>query len=118
MKRAGWVPWGVAVAGDLVSPEGVGLAVGSLQEAVRLAREKEQELAAKQDVCNETVLALWEECKPCLKHSCMRFYSRTCHSGSGLVGRQVSGPTARTHPHTPNSVMPIWGGAFEADSVP
>uniref|UniRef100_A0A8C0FXS9 Clusterin n=1 Tax=Bubo bubo TaxID=30461 RepID=A0A8C0FXS9_BUBBB len=42
-----------------------------------------------QDVCNETMLALWEECKPCLKQTCMRFYSRTCHSGSGLVGRQL-----------------------------
>ncbi|CAM9978052.1 unnamed protein product [Bubo scandiacus] len=59
------------------------------EEAVQLAREKEQELAARQDVCNETMLALWEECKPCLKQTCMRFYSRTCHSGSGLVGRQL-----------------------------
>ncbi|NXY88615.1 CLUS protein, partial [Alcedo cyanopectus] len=59
------------------------------EEAVQLAREKEQELAGKQEVCNETMLALWEECKPCLKQSCVRFYSRTCHSGSGLVGRQL-----------------------------
>lgn len=35
-------------------------------------------------------MALWEECKPCLKQTCMRFYTRTCHSGAGLVGRQVS----------------------------
>ncbi|KAM6270351.1 LOW QUALITY PROTEIN: clusterin [Spheniscus humboldti] len=59
------------------------------EEAVQLAREKEQQLAAKEEVCNETMLALWEECKPCLKHTCMRFYSRTCRSGSGLVGRQL-----------------------------
>ncbi|KFP06980.1 Clusterin, partial [Calypte anna] len=59
------------------------------EEAVQLAREKEQELSEKQEVCNETMLALWEECKPCLKQSCIRFYSRTCHSGSGLVGRQL-----------------------------
>lgn len=71
-----------------------GLDADALQEAVQLAREKEQQLAAKQEVCNETMLALWEECKPCLKHTCMRFYSRTCRSGSGLVGRQVSGPAA------------------------
>ncbi|NXX98793.1 CLUS protein, partial [Centropus bengalensis] len=64
------------------------------EEAVRLAQEKEQQLEGKQEVCNETMLALWEECKPCLKHTCMRFYSRTCHSGSGMVGRQVSGPTS------------------------
>lgn len=72
------------------------LDVAALQEAVQLAREKEQQLAAKQEVCNETMLALWEECKPCLKHTCMRFYSRTCHSGSGLVGRQVSGQSHST----------------------
>uniref|UniRef100_A0A8C3BI76 Tripartite motif containing 35 n=1 Tax=Cairina moschata TaxID=8855 RepID=A0A8C3BI76_CAIMO len=62
---------------------------GALQEAVQLAQEKEKELAARQEACNETMLALWEQCKPCLKHTCMRFYSRTCHSGSGLVGRQL-----------------------------
>lgn len=60
------------------------------QEAMRQARQKEQLLSETRDVCNETVLALWEECKPCLKQTCMRFYSKTCHSGSGLVGRQVS----------------------------
>ena len=73
---------------------GVLSALGALQEAMRLAREKERELATTQEVCNETMLALWEECKPCLKQTCMRFYSRTCHSGSGLVGRQVSDPAA------------------------
>lgn len=61
-----------------------------MQEAVKLALEKEKQLAEKQEVCNETMLSLWEECKPCLKHTCMRVYSKMCHSGSGLVGRQVS----------------------------
>lgn len=70
-------------------PRGGEPVLGALQEAVQLAQEKEKELAARQGVCNETMLALWEQCKPCLKHTCMRFYSRTCHSGSGLVGRQV-----------------------------
>ncbi|XP_052666284.1 LOW QUALITY PROTEIN: clusterin [Harpia harpyja] len=68
------------------------------EEAVQLAREKEQQLAAKQEVCNETMLALWEECKPCLKHTCMRFYSRTCRSGSGLVGRQLEEFLNRSSP--------------------
>lgn len=96
----GWMHpkgWEDAVLGNLcaLGAEGCpGVDVAALQEAVQLAREKEQQLAAKQEVCNETMLALWEECKPCLKHTCMRFYSRTCHSGSGLVGRQVSGTTA------------------------
>uniref|UniRef100_A0A8C8AY21 Clusterin n=1 Tax=Otus sunia TaxID=257818 RepID=A0A8C8AY21_9STRI len=76
---------------------------------VQLAREKEQELAASQDVCNETMLALWEECKPCLKQTCMRFYSRTCHSGSGLVGRQLEEFLNHSSPFS------IWmnGGRFD-----
>lgn len=37
------------------------------------------------------MMALWEECKPCLKQTCMKFYARVCRSGSGLVGHQVKG---------------------------
>ncbi|KAM6324279.1 LOW QUALITY PROTEIN: clusterin [Aegotheles albertisi] len=81
------------------------------EEAVRLAREKEQELAEKQEVCNETMLALWEECKPCLKHTCMRFYSRTCHSGSGLVGRQLEEFLNRSSPFS------IWVNGERLDSL-
>lgn len=57
------------------------------QEAMRQAEELEAQL--EKEVCNETIKALWEECKPCLKKTCVKFYSRTCSSGSGLVGRQV-----------------------------
>uniref|UniRef100_A0A8C3NHC3 Clusterin n=1 Tax=Geospiza parvula TaxID=87175 RepID=A0A8C3NHC3_GEOPR len=39
--------------------------------------------------CNASVQALWESCKPCLRQRCLRFYSRTCRSGAGLVGRQL-----------------------------
>ncbi|NXX18099.1 CLUS protein, partial [Podargus strigoides] len=81
------------------------------EEAVRLAREKEQELAATQEVCNETMLALWEECKPCLKHTCMRFYSRTCHSGSGLVGRQLEEFLNHSSPFS------IWVNGERLDSL-
>ena len=49
----------------------------------------EEKLNEEQEVCNETMQALWEECKPCLKNTCVKFYSRTCNSGAGLVGRQV-----------------------------
>lgn len=70
--------------------QGADLGGCAMQEAVKLALEKEKQLAEKQEVCNETMLSLWEECKPCLKHTCMRVYSKICHSGSGLVGRQVS----------------------------
>ncbi|KAE8605660.1 hypothetical protein XENTR_v10015268 [Xenopus tropicalis] len=58
------------------------------EEALKRALDTEQQLAEKKEVCNETMLALWEECKPCLKQTCVRFYSKTCRSGSGLVGRQ------------------------------
>lgn len=46
-------------------------------------------LAKEEEVCNDTMKALWEECKPCLKNTCVKYYSRTCSTGSGLVGRQV-----------------------------
>lgn len=46
-------------------------------------------LKAFPGVCNETMMALWEECKPCLKQTCMKFYARVCRSGSGAVGHQV-----------------------------
>uniref|UniRef100_A0A8B9PGU5 Clusterin n=1 Tax=Apteryx owenii TaxID=8824 RepID=A0A8B9PGU5_APTOW len=68
------------------------------KDAVRLARAREQRLAERQEACNDTVLALWEECKPCLKRTCMRFYSRVCHSGSGLVGRQLEELLNRSSP--------------------
>lgn len=59
------------------------------QEAIRTAEEMEAKLAKEEEVCNDTMKALWEECKPCLKKTCVKYYSRTCSSGSGLVGRQV-----------------------------
>lgn len=46
-------------------------------------------LKASQEVCNDTMMSLWEECKPCLKQTCMKFYARVCRSSSGLVGHQV-----------------------------
>lgn len=58
------------------------------EEALKLAKDSEQQLTEKQDICNETMLALWEECKPCLKQNCVKFYSKICRSGSGLVGRR------------------------------
>lgn len=60
-----------------------------MQEAIREAQEMEVKLVHEEEACNETMKALWEECKPCLKTTCVKYYSRTCSSGSGLVGRQV-----------------------------
>ncbi|XP_063298038.1 clusterin [Pelobates fuscus] len=70
------------------------------EEALRKALDSEQQLTEKQEVCNETMLALWEECKPCLKQTCVRFYSKTCRSGSGLVGRQFEEFLNRSSPFT------------------
>ncbi|NXG59831.1 CLUS protein, partial [Hemiprocne comata] len=81
------------------------------EEAVQLVREKEQELAEQQEVCNETMLALWEQCKPCLKRSCIRFYSRTCRSGSGLVGRQLEEFLNHSSPFS------IWVNGERIDSL-
>uniref|UniRef100_A0A8C5MJ35 Clusterin n=1 Tax=Leptobrachium leishanense TaxID=445787 RepID=A0A8C5MJ35_9ANUR len=68
------------------------------EDALKQALESEQQLSEKQEVCNETVLALWEGCKPCLKQTCVRFYSKTCSSGSGLVGRQFEEFLNRSSP--------------------
>ncbi|XP_077187119.1 clusterin [Paroedura picta] len=81
------------------------------EEALFLAKETEQQLTSKQEVCNETMLALWEECKPCLKQTCMRFYSRTCHSGAGLVGRQLEEFLNHSSPFS------IWVNGERVDSL-
>ncbi|XP_034756270.1 clusterin [Etheostoma cragini] len=68
------------------------------EEALRVAKEKETKLEQEEGVCNETMTAVWEECKPCLKTTCVKYYSRTCSSGSGLVGRQLEEVLNRTSP--------------------
>nr|XP_019953002.1 PREDICTED: clusterin [Paralichthys olivaceus] len=67
-------------------------------EALHTAQEMEAKLEQEEEVCNETMKALWEECKPCLKNTCVKYYSRTCSSGSGLVGRQLEDVLNRTSP--------------------
>ncbi|XP_006153284.1 clusterin isoform X1 [Tupaia chinensis] len=59
------------------------------EDALNETKDSEMKLKAFPGVCNETMTALWEECKPCLKQTCMKFYARVCRSGSGLVGRQL-----------------------------
>lgn len=70
--------------------------------ALKTAQEMEEKLKDEQTVCNETMQALWEECKPCLRNTCIKYYSRTCSSGAGLVGRQLEEVLNRTSP------MSIW----------
>ncbi|XP_006203350.2 clusterin [Vicugna pacos] len=59
------------------------------EDALSETRDSEAKLKASEGLCNETMTALWEECKPCLKQTCMKFYARVCRSGSGLVGQQL-----------------------------
>ncbi|ETE64208.1 Clusterin, partial [Ophiophagus hannah] len=80
------------------------------EEAILLAKDMEKELN-EQEVCNDTMLALWEECKPCLKQTCMKFYTRTCHSGAGLVGRQLEEFLNRSSPFS------IWVNGERIDSL-
>ncbi|XP_062857088.1 clusterin [Trichomycterus rosablanca] len=68
------------------------------EDALKEAQEMEEKLNEEQSVCNETMKALWEECKPCLKNTCVKYYSRTCNSGSGLVGRQLEEFLNRSSP--------------------
>ncbi|XP_062406115.1 clusterin isoform X1 [Sardina pilchardus] len=81
------------------------------EEALKSAQEMETKLEEEQEVCNETVKALWEECKPCLKNTCVKFYSRTCSSGSGLVGRQFEEVLNRTSPFS------IWINGENIDTL-
>ncbi|KAM8954368.1 clusterin [Pelodytes ibericus] len=68
------------------------------EEYLKQALETEQKLAEINEACNETILTLWEECKPCLKQTCVRVYSKICRSGSGLVGRQFEEFLNRSSP--------------------
>ncbi|XP_033505326.1 clusterin isoform X2 [Epinephelus lanceolatus] len=81
------------------------------EEAMRVAQEMESKLEQEEEVCNETMKALWEECKPCLKNTCVKYYSRTCSSGSGMVGRQLEEMLNRTSPFS------IWINGEKIDDL-
>ncbi|XP_064364268.1 clusterin isoform X2 [Dromaius novaehollandiae] len=81
------------------------------EAAVRLARAKERQLAGRREACNGTALALWDECKPCLKRSCVRLYAKTCHSGAGLVGRQLEELLNRSSPFS------VWVDGERVDAL-
>ncbi|XP_016144808.1 clusterin-like isoform X1 [Sinocyclocheilus grahami] len=68
------------------------------ENALLEAQEMEEKLSEQQSMCNKTMQALWEECKPCLRKTCVKYYSRTCSSGAGLVGRQLEEVLNRTSP--------------------
>ncbi|XP_030054524.1 clusterin [Microcaecilia unicolor] len=81
------------------------------EDALKLAKESDQQLTEGHEVCNETMLALWEECKPCLKQNCVKFYSKICRSGSGLVGRRFEDFLNRSSPFS------IWVNGERIDSL-
>lgn len=41
------------------------------QDAPNDTRDSKTKLEVSQGVCNETMTALWDECKPCLKQTCV-----------------------------------------------
>lgn len=59
------------------------------EDALTDTKDTEMKLKASQEVCNDTMMALWEECKPCLKQTCMKFYARICRSSSAPDGHQL-----------------------------
>ncbi|XP_074066098.1 clusterin [Macrotis lagotis] len=81
------------------------------EEAIQEAKNLEKQLVEKPEVCNDTMLALWEECKPCLKQTCMKFYTKVCRSGSGLVGRQLEEFLNQTSPFS------IWTNGDRMDTL-
>ncbi|XP_015208240.1 clusterin [Lepisosteus oculatus] len=81
------------------------------EDALNTAKEVESKLNDEQTLCNESMQALWEECKPCLKNTCIKYYSRTCSSGSGMVGRQLEEILNRTSP------ISIWINGENIDSL-
>lgn len=104
-KRPMWPGWAGGPAPRCLLGEGEAVvsvanpASVLLQDALNDTKDSETKLKASQGVCNETMTALWEECKPCLKQTCMKFYARVCRSGSGLVGQQVTrGPASSAQP--------------------
>ncbi|XP_078068795.1 clusterin [Mustelus asterias] len=68
-----------------------------LQLLEQTSKQKEEALVAAKDAQRkmtdveqcQSKEALWEECKPCLKQTCTRFYSRVCRRGFGVVEKDV-----------------------------
>ncbi|KAJ1158265.1 hypothetical protein NDU88_010958 [Pleurodeles waltl] len=66
--------------------------------ALTRAQEIKQELNKTESVCNETMMSLWNECKPCLKQICNTYYARICSSGDGFAGEQLDEYLENTSP--------------------
>ncbi|XP_072107749.1 clusterin isoform X1 [Mobula birostris] len=55
--------------------------------------------------------SMWEECKPCLKQTCIKFYSRVCRRGFGTVEKEVEKFFNET------SVDSVWFNGEKMDSL-
>ncbi|XP_015280951.1 PREDICTED: clusterin-like protein 1 [Gekko japonicus] len=53
---------------------------GEKEEALRLLREVKERLEEEEDICEDSLDHLWDECESCLESNCMRFYT-TCRRG-------------------------------------
>ncbi|XP_078503274.1 clusterin-like [Lissotriton helveticus] len=53
------------------------------------AQDIKHELNKTRGVCNETMLDLWKECRPCLKHTCITYYAKVCGSGQSAFAEQI-----------------------------
>nr|XP_056710686.1 clusterin-like protein 1 [Euleptes europaea] len=49
-------------------------------EALRLMSEVKERLEEEEEMCQESLQSLWDECKSCLESNCMRYYT-TCRRG-------------------------------------
>ncbi|XP_060098959.1 clusterin-like protein 1 [Heteronotia binoei] len=50
------------------------------EEALRLISEVKERLEEEEEICQESLQNLWDECKSCLESNCMRFYT-SCRRG-------------------------------------
>ncbi|MBN3315669.1 CLUL1 protein, partial [Atractosteus spatula] len=57
--------------------------------AVQLAKEVEQQLGVAEQHCQASLKSAWEECRPCLEHTCTSFYTSRCRRGFSTFTAKV-----------------------------
>uniref|UniRef100_A0A8D2II17 Clusterin n=1 Tax=Varanus komodoensis TaxID=61221 RepID=A0A8D2II17_VARKO len=58
------------------------------EEALRLMNEVKERLEEEENICQDTLKNLWDECKSCLESNCMKFYT-TCQHGRATFTSKV-----------------------------
>ncbi|XP_069743146.1 clusterin [Narcine bancroftii] len=79
------------------------------EEALMAAKDAQKKLNEAEECQSKE--HLWEECKPCLKQTCTRFYSRVCRRGFSKVEKEVE----RFLNETP--VVSVWVNGEKMDSL-